>query len=82
MVCVCVCGWCACGVLQVGEFRVGFFGICTHETTVLSYPGEFVTFAAVEQTSRRAIETLKQQGADVIIALTHQGLSEDILLAK
>jgi 2',3'-cyclic-nucleotide 2'-phosphodiesterase (5'-nucleotidase family) len=66
----------------VDGFKVGFFGICTHETAFLSYPGEFVTFASVEKTSQIAVNSLRQEGVDVIIALTHQSLTEDIALAK
>ena len=57
------------------------FGVCTHETRHLSFPGETV-FANVIETSKRAVDFLLEQGSDVIVALTHQSIQEDQELAK
>ena len=57
------------------------FGICTDETRHLSYPADTV-FADVVATSQKAVQYLQSQGADAIIALTHQSLPEDQILAK
>lgn len=67
---------------QVGELHVGFFGVLTPDTAYLSSPGAGVTFAPVIPTARAAVETLRQAGADVIIALTHLSIAEDRALAQ
>ncbi|MBI3710052.1 MAG: bifunctional metallophosphatase/5'-nucleotidase [Proteobacteria bacterium] len=67
---------------KVGEFTVGFFGITTPETAALSSPGPTIKFAPIEETAAAAVKTLKAQGADVIIAMTHLNLAEDRALAK
>ncbi|RMF86911.1 MAG: bifunctional metallophosphatase/5'-nucleotidase [Nitrospinota bacterium] len=66
----------------VGELTVGLLGVVTPETAVLSSPGPAVTFAPVIDTAREAVASLKQAGADVIIALTHQSFAEDQALAR
>ena len=67
---------------QVGELTIGLFGLLTPETTRLSSPGPTVTFTPVVQTAQTAVETLRQAGADVIIALTHLNIAEDRMLAQ
>jgi len=67
---------------QVGGLTVGFFGLLTPETAQLSSPGPTVTFAPVVPTAQIAIETLRQAGVDVIIALTHLTIAEDRALAQ
>lgn len=67
---------------QVGEFTVGLFGLVTPETATLSSPGPQVTIAPIVPTARAAMETLRQAGAEVIIALTHLSLAEDRELAR
>jgi 2',3'-cyclic-nucleotide 2'-phosphodiesterase (5'-nucleotidase family) len=67
---------------QVGTFTVGFFGMLTQETAHLSSPGPGVVFAPVLPTARAAVESLRQAGADVIIALTHLPIAEDRELAS
>jgi len=68
-------------IVQVEDFKVGFFGITTHETCHLSFPGDTI-FGHVVTTSQKVVQLLKEKGADVIIAITHQSLPEDQELAK
>ena len=68
-------------VIESGGFKVGFFGLVTPETAVLSSPGPEIAFAPVVETARRAVEDLKAQGAELIVALTHQFISDDRTLA-
>ena len=68
-------------VIESGGFKVGFFGLVTPETAVLSSPGREIAFAPVVETARRAVEDLKAQGAELIVALTHQFISDDRTLA-
>lgn len=69
-------------VRQVGALTVGFFGVLTPDTVHLSSPGPTLTFAPVMPTARAAVETLRQSGAEAIIALTHLSLAEDRALAQ
>ncbi|GEO80794.1 multifunctional 2',3'-cyclic-nucleotide 2'-phosphodiesterase/5'-nucleotidase/3'-nucleotidase [Pararhodospirillum oryzae] len=65
----------------VGPYRVGFLGVLTPDTETLSSPGAGITFQPVEERARAAVQALKAQGADVIIALTHQDMADDRKLA-
>ena len=67
--------------METGGFKVGFFGVITPETDVLSSPGPDIAFAPVLKTARKAVEDLKAQGAELIVALTHQPISRDRELA-
>ncbi len=69
-------------IRQVGELRVGFFGVLTPETATLSSPGPTVTFAPVIPSAQAAVQTLRQAGADVIVALTHLTIAGDRDLAR
>ena len=68
-------------LIERGGFKVGFFGLVTPETEILSSPGSEIAFAPVIETARRAVEDLKAQGAELIVALTHQFISDDRHLA-
>lgn len=68
-------------VWDVGSYRVGIFGLCTHEAELLSHPDGLV-FAPIVETAQKAIEELKSRGAQVIIACTHQGIQDDRMLAR
>ncbi len=65
----------------VGDFTVGFFGLLTPETETLSSTGAGVSFAPFIESATAAVAALKEQGADVVIALTHLEISEDRELA-
>lgn len=67
---------------QVGTYKVGLFSVLTPETDALSSPGTDVTFTPVIEASIAAVAALQDQGANVIIALTHLDLSEDRELAR
>jgi 2',3'-cyclic-nucleotide 2'-phosphodiesterase (5'-nucleotidase family) len=67
---------------QVGSLMVGFFGLLTPHTATLSSPGASVTLLPIVPAAQTAVETLRQAGADVIIALTHLTLDEDRQVAR
>lgn len=67
---------------KVGELTIGLFGLLTPETAQLSSPGPTVTFAPVVPTAQTAVQTLRQAGAEVIIAITHLTIAEDRVLAQ
>ena len=68
--------------MEVGGYRIGFFGLLTPETAVLSSPGPDITFAPAIATATAAVERLEAQGADVIVALTHEDFADDRALAQ
>jgi 5'-nucleotidase/UDP-sugar diphosphatase len=69
-------------VIEVAGYKVGFLGLLTPETDVLSSPGAGITFAPVAETAAAAIEELRAAGADLIVALTHENLADDRELAR
>jgi 5'-nucleotidase / UDP-sugar diphosphatase len=69
-------------VMEIGGYKVGFFGLLTPETDVLSAPGPDITFAPLVETAAAAVERLEAQGADVIVALTHDEFAADRDLAR
>lgn len=69
-------------VKQVGNVKVGIFGLTTPATNVLSLPSpavvdsDFVTIAAAY------VDTLVSQGCSLVICLSHLGLMYDALVAE
>jgi 5'-nucleotidase / UDP-sugar diphosphatase len=68
--------------MDVGGYKIGFFGLLTPETAVLSSPGPDITFVPQIATATSAVERLEAQGADVIVALTHEDFADDRELAQ
>jgi 5'-nucleotidase / UDP-sugar diphosphatase len=69
-------------MIERAGYRIGFFGILAPETDVLSKPGDEVTFAPTVATATAAVAKLQAEGADLIIALTHDDLADDRELAR
>eukprot|EP00931_Biecheleriopsis_adriatica_P036689 TRINITY_DN21102_c0_g1_i2.p1 TRINITY_DN21102_c0_g1~~TRINITY_DN21102_c0_g1_i2.p1 ORF type:complete len:513 (+),score=82.10 TRINITY_DN21102_c0_g1_i2:160-1698(+) len=62
--------------------KVGVFGLCTPATPELSHPGEDVIFEPPKLHAQRCVEKLREQGCELIIALTHLTLNHDKELAE
>ncbi len=69
-------------VMDVAGYKIGFFGLLTPATAVLSSPGPDISFTPIIVTTRTAVEQLKAQGADLIVALTHEDIADDRELAR
>ncbi|MCF8466412.1 MAG: 5'-nucleotidase C-terminal domain-containing protein [Sneathiella sp.] len=69
-------------IMEAGGFKVGFFGILTPETAALSQPGKNIHFGDVVEIADKAVKALKEQGAEIVVALTHLDLSKDENLAE
>ncbi|PDT11890.1 5'-nucleotidase C-terminal domain-containing protein [Rhizobium sp. M1] len=70
-------------VLDVGGQKIGIVGAVTNDTPELSSPGPNVTIADDVQSITSAVQELKGQGVNKIIALTHVGYPRDLaLIAK
>ena len=61
--------------------KVGVFGLIGEDAVSVTADTGDVEFLDQIQTAREALSRLKEQGADVIVAITHSGLEEDRLLA-
>ncbi len=64
-------------IIQAGDLKIGFFGLLTPSTQRTSSPGPEVMFMPTAEAAAAAVKRLKDEGADVIVALTHQSVSED-----
>ena len=70
-------------IKNVCNLKVGFFGLMTSELPVVSNAGKGVEVEGdYVKVARQMVKELKDKGVDVVIAVTHIGLSEDIKLAK
>jgi len=69
-------------MIERAGYRIGFFGILAPETDVLSSPGAAITFAPIVATATAAVARLEADGADLIIALTHDDIADDRALAR
>jgi 5'-nucleotidase/UDP-sugar diphosphatase len=69
-------------MMEVGGYKIGFFGLLAPETTVLSSPGPTITIAPPIATATAAVAQLEADGADVIVALTHDDIADDRELAR
>lgn len=70
-------------VQPFGNMNVGIIGLITEELPTLSLPDnvKHLKVMPLATTVHSLVPTLKKLGADIIIALTHQGVKEDSLLA-
>ncbi|MBI3652725.1 MAG: 5'-nucleotidase C-terminal domain-containing protein [Acidobacteria bacterium] len=66
---------------QFHGVRVAIFGLLLAETATLSSPGKAVRFVDPVATGKQLSRRLRQQGFDLIIALTHLPMEEDKRLA-
>ena len=69
-------------VMDIGGRSVGLIGILTTDTAHDSSPGPQVHFKAEIEALRRAVDELTAEGVNIIIAVTHLGLSKDQELAR
>ncbi|MBS0605166.1 MAG: bifunctional metallophosphatase/5'-nucleotidase [Verrucomicrobia bacterium] len=69
-------------IVDVEGVKIGFFGLITVETPLLSSTEKKVNFTPVSYTARQMVRQLKNAGADVIVALTHLFIDDDRKLAQ
>ena len=68
-------------MVEAGKYRIGILGLTTVGTAVKSSPGEF-TFRDVTEVAAEVSESLRSDGADLVIALAHTDLAEDRALEE
>ncbi|WP_037077170.1 5'-nucleotidase C-terminal domain-containing protein [Neorhizobium vignae] len=70
-------------VLTVGGQKIGIVGAVTNDTPEIANPGPNITIADDVAKITEAVQSLKAQGVDKIIALTHVGYPRDLtMIAK
>jgi 2',3'-cyclic-nucleotide 2'-phosphodiesterase (5'-nucleotidase family) len=68
-------------MIEKAGYKIGFFGLLAPETDELSSPGEGISITPPILTARNAVAELEAAGADLIVALTHDNLSDDRRMA-
>lgn len=69
-------------IIEKDGLRIGIFGICTTTTKQISSPSKETEFEDEISSAKRMVSILKEKNVDVIVALTHLNLQQDIDLAK
>jgi 2',3'-cyclic-nucleotide 2'-phosphodiesterase (5'-nucleotidase family) len=69
-------------IRDIAGFKFGFFGLLTPETVSLASPSKDTKFLPYLDTATKMVKELKDQGAEVIVALTHLTIAEDREMAK
>ena len=62
--------------------KIALFSLFGDNARDVTRRAEPITFADPLATARSAVAALKGRGADIIIAITHSGVAEDVALAK
>ncbi|MEQ8332169.1 bifunctional UDP-sugar hydrolase/5'-nucleotidase [Nisaea sp.] len=61
-----------------GGYKIGLLGLTTTDTPSLSSSGPDVGFAPIAETAKEIAATLRKDGADLVIALTHAVYQSDL----
>jgi len=69
-------------ILDVKGEKIGVFGLTTPDTAILASVGDGVKFTDPIAAARTSVSALKQQGINKIVALTHIGFENDVVLAQ
>ncbi len=69
-------------IVERGGQMIGITGVTTPETSNISSPGEHVTFADPVASLQAVVDELHTLGVNKVIALTHVGYQDDLLLAQ
>jgi 5'-nucleotidase len=68
-------------LLTVGGMRLGFFGLTTADAATTSNGGPGIEFLEPEAAGRAAVVALRRNGAQLVVAVTHQHMRADRALA-
>ena len=69
-------------VIELAGYKLGFFGVLAPETDDLSSPGDDIEITSPIEAAEAAVADLRQQGADLVVALTHDDLADDRRLVR
>ncbi|WP_193173671.1 bifunctional metallophosphatase/5'-nucleotidase [Nisaea nitritireducens] len=65
-------------MVTAGEYKIGLLGLTTTDTPSLSSSGPDVGFAPLAETAKEVVANLREDGADLVIALTHAVYQSDL----
>lgn len=69
-------------IIDTGKIKVGFLGLMTPDLPMISSPGDSVFMAPdLAEAAQEAVDGLKEDGARIIVCLSHLGLDRDRLMA-
>lgn len=68
-------------IVDVGGVKIGFYGLTTEDTKVVSSPGE-ITFAGSLATGEAKAKELREKGVDFVVAVVHTAIDVDFALAR
>jgi 2',3'-cyclic-nucleotide 2'-phosphodiesterase (5'-nucleotidase family) len=68
-------------IVDVNGVKVGFYGLTTEDTPVVSSPGD-ITFAPSVEVGMARAATLREQGADFVVAVVHTPIDVDFGLVR
>jgi 2',3'-cyclic-nucleotide 2'-phosphodiesterase (5'-nucleotidase family) len=68
-------------IVEVAGFRIGFYGLTTETTPRVSSSGD-IRFLPTMTRARELSAALRQQGADIVVAVVHIGFDEDQALVQ
>ena len=66
-------------MVEVGGYRLGFLGLTTPDTVELATAG-YATFRPVLETAKATAAKLRGAGADLVVAVAHTTLGDDLAL--
>lgn len=69
-------------LLDANGVKIGLFGLLTSETGKLAAGAADIRFAPEQQTAQAAVAELRRQGAELVVALTHQDVARDLDLSR
>ncbi|MBL8566286.1 MAG: 5'-nucleotidase C-terminal domain-containing protein [Hyphomicrobiaceae bacterium] len=67
--------------IEVGGFKIAFVGVTTEETAFLS-TAEDIRFSPAVTTAAELARKLRNDGADIVVAVTHMGFDDDMALVR
>jgi 5'-nucleotidase len=68
-------------IIEINGRKIGLIGYTTESTSVISSPGETISFQDGEKSIRQAVGELQMQGITHIVLLSHAGIQIDRQLA-
>lgn len=69
-------------MIESNGLKIGLFGVLTPETLTLSAASGNVVFSSEIIAASRAVDELRTQGADLVVALTHLDIEQDLALLR
>lgn len=69
-------------IIKLNGISIGIIGAVTSDTPLLSSPSSDITFLNETESLSKAATALHEQSIDIIIAITHIGYKNDLMVAK